>query len=195
MAAARGSALVAVSSPDLSPPVELTIWLRVRLLENPKSYVSLVDKRRFREPESRSYGLYATPDAGSSRAYGIGGQVSGNGTGGQALVSAGSPEAIPVGRWSRLAMTVRRDGRRLVVEWFARADDESDASRWQRLSRSHESSFIDAIYPCDEPLLIGNDANLNANSSPVAVDEVRLYDRALTIDELAALQPHKGEGR
>ena len=195
VAAARGSALVAVSSPDLSPRVELTVWARVRLAKNPASYVSLVDKRRFRDPERRSYGLYATPDAGQPGTYGIGGQVSGDGTGGQALTSAGCPEAVPVGRWNRLAMTVRRDGRILVAEWFARADDENAASRWQRLSRSHERSLIDAIHACDEPLLIGNDANLNANSSPVAFDEVRLYDRALALAELAALEPRRGEGR
>ena len=195
VAAERGSALVAVSSPDLSPRAELTIWLRVRLTRNPVSYVSLVDKRRFLGPESRSYGLYATPDAANPEAYGIGGQVSGDGTGGQALTSAGGAEAIPVGRWSGVAMTVRRDGPRLMAEWFARADDQAPASRWQRLSRSHENVYIDTIHASDEPLLIGNDANLNANSSPVVLDEVRLYDRALTLEELASLVPRTGRDR
>ena len=46
-----------------------------------------------------------------------------------------------------------------------------------------------------QPLIIGNDANYKASSAAIAIDEVRLYDRALAPAELAAIEPGALSGR
>jgi len=48
---------------------------------------------------------------------------------------------------------------------------------------------VRSLFRSKQPLLVGDDVNLAANSSPLDIDEVRLYDRALTPAELAAIEP------
>lgn len=181
--AQAGSAFQAASSADLEPTDELTIWIRLRVAKNPTSYISLVDKRRFK-PEERSYGLYVPPGPKTPELYAVGGQVSADGTAAGAVAFAKAKETLPIGRWCEAAMVVERRGQALAVSWYAAA-----GSDFARVGGPVSSPALGAIFRSKLPLLIGDDVNLGANSSPVDYDEVRLYDRALTPDELGAIEP------
>lgn len=67
--AVAGAAFRAESSPDLSPIEEITIYARLRVGRPVRGILSLVDKRQFRDPESRSYGLYLTLEFDEVRIY------------------------------------------------------------------------------------------------------------------------------
>ena len=189
---ARGTAFRAKSSADLERDGELTIWVRLRVLKNPIEFISLVDKRRFVGPQQRSYGLYIPPDRGVPNAYAVGGQISA--TGGQAgsISFFNAKEAIPVGQWREVAMVIQRTQAYLAMSWLASTTaDPKAAAEFTPLSRKVGHIAIQSIFQSPQPLTIGDDVNLNPNSTPLEIDEVRLYDRALTPAELAAIEPGK----
>ena len=180
--AAMGAALRAENSEDLSPDGEITIYARVRVTQPVRGIVSLVDKRRFRDPESRSYGLYIMP---SGAGFGVGGQVSGNGTAREAMAAPRGKASLALGCWAQVVMVVRREGDRLVAEWFGRPDcPPNPPPPYQRMNGPLNLPKIDRIYRNRQPLLIGNSADLRANACALEFDEVRIYNRALTASEL-----------
>lgn len=187
-----GSAFQAASSADLEQAGELTVWLRLRVAANPTSFISLVDKRRFKSPEARSYGLYIPPGPRTPGLYAVGGQISSSGRAAEAVAFTKAKETIPVGAWREVAMVVERRPAGLAVSWWASATDQPKAEGdVQRIAGPVGSPRVRCLFRSNQPLLIGDDVNLKANPSPLAIDEVRLYDRALTPAELAALEPGK----
>jgi hypothetical protein len=179
--AAAGVGLRAQSSVDLEPGDELTLYARLRIQPPLRGIISLVDKRQFRDPESRSYGLYVMP---TGKGFGLGGQVSGNGSGGRAISAPRGRESLPLGQWARLAMVVRRDGDRLSVAWYGRPDASSPAAAYQCLNGPTSVPRLGKIYRNQVPLVIGNTVDLRANPCVLEFDEVRIYNRALTAQEL-----------
>ena len=187
---ARGSAFEAKSSPDLERDGELTIWVRLRVLRNPISFISLVDKRRFLAPEARSYALYIPPDRDTPTTYAVGGQISATGTQKGSIAFFNAKEAIPVGQWREVAMIVQRTPQFLAMRWLASTTPgPKSGAEFVPLSGPVGHLAIQAIFQAKQRLLIGDDDNLNPNSSPLEIDEVRLYDRALSPAELAAIVP------
>ncbi|PIX48638.1 MAG: hypothetical protein COY42_29460 [Armatimonadetes bacterium CG_4_10_14_0_8_um_filter_66_14] len=188
--ATRGAGFRAVSSADLEQPEELTIWVRLRVEKNPKGFLSVVDKRHFRDPQERSYALYLTPDGGDPNAYGLGGQLSTEGTGALSVAKPTSSEPLPVGEWREVAMVVERAGAHLRTTWYAStAADPITPAQLLAVDSPVASARVDSLFRSTQPLLLGNDANLNAPCSPLEFDEVRLYDRALSLEELAKIAP------
>ena len=183
----KGAAFRADDSADLSPDAEMTLWARLRLEHPPKKLVSLIDKRRF-TPESRAYGIFAS--VAGAAAVALGGQVSADGSAAHALSSMTGAEPIPTGHWCQVALVVRRAEHGLVAEWFARDDDPAaDTGAWKRVGGPATGVGVNRIHRSDQPLLLGNDANLGATGVPVEFDEVRLYNRALGTEELSGIQP------
>ena len=76
---------------------ELTLWARIRVDQNPTGHLSLVDRRHFRDPEDRSYGLYVTPGPKTPEVFGIGGQVSADGTSAGGMAAPTGPVTGPPG--------------------------------------------------------------------------------------------------
>lgn len=186
--ASRGAAFQAHSSDDLSPDRELTLWARIRVSQTPRGLPSLIDKRRFKDPEARSYGMYLTSDPKQGRdTFGLGGQVSANGTGKASASDAKSEKALPCGQWCQVAMIVRNRDGRLVVEWYGRVDEPGQTTPWTLLNGPVSTADVNSIYRSNEPLLLGNTHSLGQPSTPIDYDEVRFYDRALTADEMNAL--------
>jgi hypothetical protein len=179
-----GVALQAESTPELSPQQELTVWARVQLRAKPPGFQSLVDKRSF-QPEQRSYALFVT-GGGPSHLYGIGGQVSTNGSADRAMTLMGAEAKLPVGHWVQLAMTVAAEDGRLVTEWRFRTEDPDRRNPWTLLGRSEGSG---TIFASSVPLLIGNSANLGPLAAELWIDEVRLYERALDVESLRDVWP------
>jgi len=185
-----GSAFRAESSPDLEQEGELTIWVRLRVEQNPTSYLSLADKRHFRDPEERSYGLYIPPGPKTPGLYAIGGQVSATGRGAESVASTDAKETLPIGEWREVALVVERRAHLLAVRWLAStvADPKAGAD-FAAVAGPLSHPSLNRLFQSRQPLFIGNEVNLKANPSRVELDEVRLYDRALTPDELAAIVP------
>lgn len=176
----EGVGLRAESSPDLSPNTEMTVWLRFKVYGKGEQYLSLVDKRSF-SPEHRSYGMFIAPDAGSGHLFGVGGQVSSTGRSDGVMALMRPDEQLPVDLWLQAAMVVRAKEMRLVTEWYYRTEDSDRRNPWKLSGRSGGGR---SIYQSDVPLIIGNDANLKALCAELWIDEVRIYDRALTVEEL-----------
>jgi len=183
-----GSVFLASSSEDLEQGDELTIWVRLRVCENPTTYISLVDKRHFRNPNERSYGLFIPPGGKTPSVFAIGGQVTGM-RGGSVFMRA-RDEAIAVGEWREVAMTLSRPSYYLAVRWHASTTGDPGAvDDFESVGGPASHPSVRSVFQSKQPLLIGNDANLRAITSRLEIDEVRLYDRALTLTELAAIVP------
>jgi hypothetical protein len=186
--ATAGSAFRAESSADLEQPGELTIWLRLRVAQNPASFVSLVDKRRFRNPEERSYGLYIPPGPKTPEFYAVGGQVSFNGTASGAVAFTGAAETLPVGAWREAAMVVAFEGHCLAVRWYAATGAEPRrAEEFPCVGGPVTRPGLARLHVAKQPLTVGNDVGLRALPTPLEIDAVRIYDRALSPEELAEI--------
>jgi len=181
--AGKAAVLRAASSSDLALSDELTIWVRLRIDRVTKGIVSVVDKRRFTKPEARSYGLYLAP---SGAGWVVGGQVSADG-GADALVGTSPQGTLAVKQWHQVAMVVCREDERLVARWYARPDDPADAP-WRLVNGPAIDPYTARVYRSKEPLLLGNDVGVHARDCRLELDEVRLYDRALSEAELPSLK-------
>jgi len=176
------SGFEAKSSPDLEFPGELTIWLRFRVANAPAGFQSLVDKRHFKDPQERSYGFYLPPSKEKDR-IALGGQISQDGAGTGLANMEGTP-CLPVGQWCEAAMVIRRTGGYLAPEWYAAEGEE-----FVPVSHLEGGASLLSLFRSQQPLLIGNDANRKPCQAEVEYAEIRLYSRALTPAELAAIQP------
>jgi hypothetical protein len=177
-----GAAFRAESSADLAPTGEITIYARIRIRQPVRGIVSLVDKRQFRDPESRSYAMYTMP-AGAG--FGLGGQVSASGSARESLAAPRGSGSQALGCWAQVAMIVRRDPDRLVAQWYGRpACPPNPPPAYQRMNGPVSLPKIERIFRNRLPLLIGNTIELRANPCELEFDEVRVYNRALSVDEL-----------
>jgi hypothetical protein len=166
----------AASSADLEFGGEFTIWMRLRVGNAPASFQSLVDKRHFVKPQERSYGVFLPP-VREGGGVGIGGQVSQNGTG-VAITRMRSKPCLPVGEWCEVALVLRRVGAFLQAEWYAGEDGKLG------LLPTGDRMGVLAVFQSKQPLLIGNDANRKPGRADLEFEEIRLYNRALTVGEL-----------
>jgi len=187
----QGSAFRADTSPDLEQTGELTIWVRLRVERSPDRFVSLVDKRHFRSPEERSYGFYIPPAFRGRESFTVGGQVSVDGTGKASVAYIKGDELIPTGQWREAAMVVARTRRGyLAVRWYASSTDQpKTADDFDLVGGPAANPIVCSIFRCRQPVLVGNDAGLKSIPTPLEIDEVRLYSRALSPENLAAIEP------
>jgi hypothetical protein len=81
-------------------------------------------------------------------------------------------------------MTVRREGDRLTVAWYARSDASSSPAAYQCVNGPTSVPRLGRLYRNQVPLVIGNTVDLRANPCVLEFDEVRIYNRALTPTEL-----------
>ena len=94
--------------------------------------------------------------------------------------------------WNRCeaAMVVSRASYYLEVRWLASTiADPSAPGDFALVGGPVSHPSLRSVFRSKQPLLIGNDANLRAMTSRLEIDEVRLYDRALTSAELADIAP------
>lgn len=182
----RGGALVR-SSADLALRGEMTLYLRFALDEHPMKYVSVVDKRMFRNPEQRSWGLYVHPDKKTDGRFGLGGQFSHNGLGSGAKADTSSDEPLEVGKWVNAAMVVSRgeDGQ-LVVRWWAWLH-----GKWTVVNGPLKTGF-ERLHVSNVPLALGNSVTMGKSEVGMRLDEVRVYNRDLEVGELTRIMVPRG---
>jgi hypothetical protein len=185
-----GAALRAMSSVDLEQTGEMTIWTRFRVpvkYAKKVSIVCLVDKRNFTTPESRSYALFLTP-SDIENVWGVGGQVSADGTRAQDVSFTSGIAAIETDQWSEAAMVVRRVGRTLSVSWLAAAGEFG--GEWDFVPTNGPAKLpLGSIFRSEQPLIIGNDISLKTKTAAIEFDEVRIYNRALSGEDLLSIRP------
>jgi hypothetical protein len=167
-------------SVDLSHETEMTLWVRLKVDSQPTDTIWFLDKGTT-STQNRSYGLYLAPDSDVDYQFAYGGKLSQDGIKWVKNFSGESNENPPVGLWVQLAMVVRADGPLLMGEWYFRTEHTSRPNPWRLLDRS---SSMRAIFDGDSPLIIGNNANMGELSADFLIDEVKLYDRALSLEEL-----------
>jgi hypothetical protein len=82
-------------------------------------------------------------------------------------------------------MIVRRQGDRLVAEWYGRPDcPPNPPCAYERLNGPVSLPSVNRIYRSRVPLLIGNASGLPASPCVIEFEEVRIYNRALAVGEL-----------
>lgn len=186
--AAKGAGLQALSSADLELTGEITLWARFRVMGTSKSIISLIDKRSFK-PEQRSYAWLLVPSALANNAWAQGGQISADGTRATDVLQITGPPTVPVKAWREGAMVVRRVGTGCEMSWFvANRADELDM-KYEAANAPVSSKTFSTIFRSNQPLFIGNDASLGANAATLEFAEVRIYNRALSAEELLLIAP------
>ena len=190
VSSASGAVLRASSSPELELADSMTIWTRFRIpagKQTPKtSIVSLIDKRLFKNPEARSYGFFLIP-SDETESWGLGGQISGDGTRSKAVTMTEGTAAIERGEWCEAAMVVNRVGKYLSVSWSSSTSALGEERDFV-LANGPVSRPIDTIFRGQHPLLIGNDSTMGAKNIGIEFDEVRIYNRALSDEELLSIR-------
>lgn len=189
------AALRAADSQDLDLKKSFTIWVRAKVVNEPVGYVSLVDKRQFSSPEQRSYVFLinhpSTTASGSVPGFfGIGGQISEDGDNGDnSFADTDGSEMIQTGVMVELVMLCEARGD-LHVKWLASTvSDPSDSSQWQVVNEETYNENVESIFNSSVDLYIGNNLNLDNPLATIDYDEVRIYNDALTVEELADIEP------
>jgi hypothetical protein len=86
-------------------------------------------------------------------------------------------------------MVVAFEGSDLAVRWYAAAVEEpKTAAEFPCVGGPVSRAGLARLHVAKQPLMVGNDVGLRALPTPLELDEVRLYDRALSSEELAALR-------
>lgn len=176
----EGVGLEVGSSADLSPVNEMTLWARLRVNAQVNDTIWLLDKGTATN-QNRSYGLYLTPDGDVDYKFTVGGKLSHDGIEWVKMFSNDEDENPPEGLWIQLAMVVRAEGPLLNGALYFRTEHTSRPNPWRLLSKN---SSMRTLFDSDTPLIIGNNSNLGELSTELWVDEVKLYDRALSLEEL-----------
>lgn len=160
-------------SPSLNPAaaITLTAWYR------PASFAGsgndpIIDKGAFsHDYPYYQYHLGVTGDqyGVSARSFGGSAAVNGNPAG-----AGTAPGAYTVGQWSHVAATF--DGSRIKFYLNGQLVDDNPA--------------IGSIVPYGRPVLLGRFVNLPQFFLPGAIDEVRIYNRALSAGEIGLMHDH-----
>ena len=169
--------LEAPDSADLDQTGKMTIFAKVYVEGNGNA--GLVDKR-----ES------ATSAAG--RTYGV--FVQNGTTLGAGLTDDISTEGhLDNGVWREVALVIDHDENGwLNYELFV-SKNESTATADDFVSMHKKRMDITTLSPNDFSLLIGNDRRFADSTLTRKFDDVRIYSKALTLDELAELLPAAGD--
>ena len=181
--------LLAADSVDLSPTSEMTILLRVKVSGNLSGYTNFVDKRAFASTpggENRAYslmiqnGLFTTQIAQGKKSP---------------AVFLQSDRKIAADTWREMALVVRKGpkDRRLITIFVSGQTYTLNADDFEAVLSS--VSALTSINASTVDLVIGNDINLGNQKSTRIIDDVRLYNTALSRAEIAQVYPYTEECR
>lgn len=182
------SALEAVSSPDVSLRGEMTLWMRFRLRGKGNRIVSLIDKRHFKDPEARTYGMMLFPAPLDPGKWILGGQISDEGTRDTAQTLGTGEPSVSQESWQEVAMVVRGQGDYAVISWYVSSGNEGEEAQYQ-LAAGPVSRAMHGVFQSQFPLFLGNDCTLGDNGVNLEIDEARIYDKPLSDNDLERIQP------
>ncbi len=190
-----GGALRALDSQDLNMQGDFTIWIRAKVCNDPTSYISMVDKRRFFGPQERSYAFLINTSAkaqGGAVAdhFGLGGQICADGvSGGDEIWDVDGAEIVPISEVRELVMRCADKGA-LQVEWLASTvTNPTVGNQWQIVNGMTYQENVREIFQSTTDLYLGNTVNADPQSATVDYYEVRIYQSWLDDEQLADIIP------
>lgn len=134
-----------------------------------------------------------SPTNGSSF-FGVGGQVSEDGDNGQNSISShpSNSEVVPTGVYRELVMRSSSNGD-IELQWLASTvEDPNSQSQWQLISGPVSNTNVESIFDSSVDLYIGNTVDVLINSATIEYDEVRVYKKHLTLEEIAVIREDEG---
>lgn len=175
----KKSVLISPSSKDLEIAGELTLVAKVRMSVK-QGVVGIVDRRYF--GGVRAYGMFTADLGGTSGYYGIGGEAAGQ------TVRDGDMEVAQLNEWATLVTVISRGSdNNLVLNQYV-SNKETPAGSTDFLSaRASKALGKASLDVSTTQLYIGNNKDMQAMNGKMEICEVRIYDTALTLDQLAAL--------
>ncbi|MCP3917261.1 MAG: LamG domain-containing protein [bacterium] len=182
----EGAAFTAAGTGDLDLTGPLTIWARMRVHDDPAGAMPLIVKA---SEASHSYGMTLTPDDGQPNHYGIGGSLSYSVAETTRVHAEPGPEMLPVGAWREVALVVRPGRHGLVARWYASDRPVATATRhWHLVNGPVELPARQRLLSVESALYIGGGPGSDGPTAVVELDELRLYERGLTLRELTDLE-------
>ena len=123
--------------------------------------------------------------------FGVGGQVSEDGDNGSNSISAHPYDSkiVVAGAYRELAMRSTSTGD-IELAWFvSTVENPNSQSQWQLINGPASNPNVESIFDSSVDLYIGNTFDVIANSSTIEYDEVRIYNKSLTLEEIADIEP------
>lgn len=180
----QDAALFAAPSADLAQAGPMTLWVRLMVNEQPEQ------ERHLPIPivYSDSYRMFLQTKGKQVFRIGVGGEMTLDGSFADLPTRPTPVKELPAGVWLQAAMVIRREpAGRLAAWWFYRSEQTNSTNNpWIFVGRSR--SFEDLPDP-QKPWMIGNWPGTDHATGELWIDELRIYDRALTMDELEDCWP------
>jgi len=175
------SALMALNSDDLNPTYEMTIFFRAKLGEGTKAATALIDKGL----QSRSYSLQLWRNSASNPISKFKAEIW---AGGARAVDSDLAASNVNNEWREYAMVVSRDvtGKIITTIYVSNGTTTASGADFTKLMQV-ESNNREMLDTTTLPLLIGNDHSMKNDGFTREFDEIRIYNMALTTDQLAGL--------
>lgn len=181
-------ALYADDSADISPTEELTVFFKARFSGSTDGTPSIVDKRAFSSSEggeSRSFGVYAQDSVLCSTFSADPGKEGHN---------AASSVQIADDTWKEYALVISEGADGYLDSYLYKSKAETTASEDDFiLIASHTGSTATDISDSHAPLVIGNSISFDDFALQQTFDDVRIYDTALTTEQLSKILPSNTE--
>ncbi len=175
-----GMALIASSVTDLDASPELTAWIRVRVNQLPEDTLWLMTKGAA-ENRDLSFGIFLVRQDDVDYQYSAGMALSSDGVTRIECFPTYPTDHPPVGLWVQMALVAESHGPFIRTRLYFRTEHTSRPNPWVLLA---QSSTMHSVFKSEAPLIIGNDHLYGNLSAEIWLDEVKLFNRALTIEEL-----------
>lgn len=177
------SYLAAQGTDELNITSDLTLVARVKL-DKINGVLGIVDHRHFSNPNVRPVGMFIG-ESGSKNCYGIGGQF----TGGDAVRSSTYSDAA-FGEWATLAMVLKTENGKLTAYYYVSTCAEPKSGADFKLITAPVTGAA-TLESTTQYLYVGNNTDMKAMVGDMEIDEVRIYNTALTMEQLADLDYSK----
>lgn len=182
------SYLAAEGTDELSITGDLTLIARVKLDGITPGH-GIIDHRNLSDPSVRPYAMYQGYNVSDRSRFGIGGQIS-NTTSHTKKVATNMHSSAKLGEWVTLAMVVRNVGGKMTMYLYASTCENPTSGADFALLHTPQAISPGTLEATDYPLYIGNNPSMTTLYDTMYIDEARIYNVALTMEQLGALQMH-----
>ncbi len=182
------SYLVAEGTQELSITGDLTLVARVKLDGHTPGH-GIIDHRNLSDPSVRPYAMYQGYNVSDRSRFGIGGQIS-NTTSHTKTVRENMHSSAKLGEWVTLATVVRNVEGKMTMYLYASMCEDPTSGADFVLLHTPQSISPSSLEATSYPLYIGNNPSMTTLYDTMYIDEARIYNVALTMEQLGALQMH-----
>ncbi len=184
----NGTGLKAASDPHLLRGDAMTLWFRLKVNQAPSDTIWLLDKGFF-TTHNRSLGIYLAPDITHDYRMKVGAKFSFDGRVSDSFIEVDTSDNPPAGLWIQVALVINNQESLMNGRLYYRTEHTNKPNLWKLLAKKDK---MDNLFRSDAGLFIGNNSELKQLSSELWIDEVRIYDRVLSKEELFNIWPVLG---